>query len=517
MNPTGIAETIDVAKYEDISDVTNNDVEIKEERDMDDNDRYCDIKIKEEFPTTNVITVCIKKKKGAPRRSEPFHLYTPELFQSIFGFSIYQCHGDPEWSQVLKKKAGTLHFKSNGTRIRDSVPVLDVKPLRVNQSRGERRKKKKTLDASKKNRNKIQKSSRTMIHIQPELFNVKVESLGFQVKEENRNPLDYVSRCIGMKPFQCNLCNLCFKEKRGCKNHIEQVHFKIRLHKCDLCDTTFYSSAGIKKHFEAVHLKLKPYTCDKCKTSFSTTNSLKRHMTTHEKTGRYKCPTCGKKIRHSTTFQEHLDIHNGVKYTCVKCDESYSSKKSLRYHMLKHDPQFSPKISCLKCNKFFINSADLKKHERAVHPTTTYPCSICKKTFALPINLRKHMSTVHDNTDKIFKCEHCKASFKNELYLDQHIKQLHTFAFTCAHCSKKFTNKQRLAYHLNRYHASTSKYKPYRCNRCKKRFITYNHVKRHMKSHMREKPVINANLSCGKCGKKYKLKIALVKHELTCK
>lgn len=518
-----ITETSDANSYVRGENNENGEtycLEIKEEKNVIENDNTSDIEIKEEVQTTNIITVRIKKKKGEPRRSEPYHLYTPELFQSLFGFSIYQCHGDSEWKQVLKKKVGTLHFKSNGTRIRDS----NAKPLRVQQSRKFVNKKKAQKDGKPKlvHKKKAQKDrKRESVNkkkAQKEFFDVKVESIAINIKEENCNALAYVSCSTGNKRFHCNLCNLKFKERKTCKNHIEQVHFKIRRHKCDQCDKSFYVPRQLKKHVEAVHLKLKPFTCEKCKKSFANIQMLKIHMITHEKIGRFVCPTCGKKIRHKQTFKEHLDRHNNVKYTCTRCEKDFSCKKSLRNHILSHNPQYmTDNIKCSKCGKSCVNKHSLKKHERFVHSTNKYPCTICKKTFPDVSVLRKHMSNVHDNVDKLFKCEHCKASFKNKTYLHSHVSLLHTHTFMCAHCPATFSNKPRLAYHLRRYHASLSTYKPHRCNQCKMHFISKGHVNRHMKSHMKDQKVVDVNLSCGKCGKKYKLEIALQKHELICK
>lgn len=72
--------------------------------------------LKEECPKINVIIVRIRKKKGIPRKANSQMLFTPELFNSVFGFSIYN-YQDSEWRDVLKKKEGVLHFRPNGTRL----------------------------------------------------------------------------------------------------------------------------------------------------------------------------------------------------------------------------------------------------------------------------------------------------------------------------------------------------------------------------------------------------------------
>lgn len=81
------------------------------------------------------------------------------------------------------------------------------------------------------------------------------------------------------KKCQCNKCNFFSKKKDTLKNHIEQIHLKLK-RACEFCKKAFHPLA-LKRHQNVKCLsKVKEYfSCSRCSKKFS----RKEHMKTHLK------------------------------------------------------------------------------------------------------------------------------------------------------------------------------------------------------------------------------------------
>ena len=70
------------------------------------------------------------------------------------------------------------------------------------------------------------------------------------------------------------------------------------------------------------------FTCDTCPKFFKTKKGLSQHGQTHdEKSRKLCCPQkdCGKKFYNKTSYDNHMNIHNGIKpHKCRECKKAYS-------------------------------------------------------------------------------------------------------------------------------------------------------------------------------------------------
>ena len=82
--------------------------------------------------------------------------------------------------------------------------------------------------------------------------------------------------------------------------------------------------------------------------------------------------------------KDHENEGKRKKHICLICDEPYSSKKSLRYHMESN--HVSENFECDICSKILSNSYQLTKHIK-IHSEPTHECELCQKTFNLKANL----------------------------------------------------------------------------------------------------------------------------------
>ena len=66
-----------------------------------------------------------------------------------------------------------------------------------------------------------------------------------------------------------------------------------------------------------------------------------------------------------------------MKYTCSRCNKTFSNKSNLVRHEKKHDTKID--FLCSQCDSHFANNSDLKIH-LDIHKDL-FNCSDCGKTF----------------------------------------------------------------------------------------------------------------------------------------
>ena len=61
-----------------------------------------------------------------------------------------------------------------------------------------------------------------------------------------------------IKPFECPICKLRFKEKSKMKSHIQNLHEEKTLIQCSMCVQRFSHASSLKRHVSNVHGEKKP-------------------------------------------------------------------------------------------------------------------------------------------------------------------------------------------------------------------------------------------------------------------
>ncbi len=153
------------------------------------------------------------------------------------------------------------------------------------------------------------------------------------------------------------------------------------------------------------------------------------------------------------------------------------------------------------------------------------PCTMCKASFRSNYYLVQHLRT-HSGR-KPYSCDICKMSFAQEGMLKQH-KICHSGMkpFSCSICHKSFAYRHALQKHLNvhskkeLWYNTCKRHKPMEhkcikavtlttCKICKKS-ISKKHYLEHLRRHKGER-----KFSCCICQKSYFDKIGLERHQLT--
>ncbi|XP_060821036.1 zinc finger protein 234-like isoform X8 [Bombus pascuorum] len=218
------------------------------------------------------------------------------------------------------------------------------------------------------------------------------------------------------KPFQCVLCNKCFKTEEFLKTHLKQHNkrftcdicgiskvsgYDLRLHKkkhneeyvthCEICGKGFYTNQTLERHL-LTHTGEKPFVCKVCNTPYASAAYLNTHMKSHGEREKHKCNICNFESYWKAALKVHLKIHTGENLiTCEICGKSVSSKAYLQIHMRIHSGE-KPHV-CEVCGKAFSVRKYLIVHLRTHTGERPYECKVCQKRFTQQGSLNSHMKS----------------------------------------------------------------------------------------------------------------------------
>lgn len=166
---------------------------------------------------------------------------------------------------------------------------------------------------------------------------------------------------------------------------------------------------------------------------------------------------CDKTFSCKSELNDHINTHLGLKpYKCDICGKSYAFKRYLKAHSESHKVL----LECENCKKKFTRKHKYNVHLRK-HCSKNYECKFCKKTYVKKGYYENHIENCpkkikrekKPKTNKIVKCDICKAEYSAKRNLDAHMKSKHeNIRFKCDECDKIFVFNNSLVRHKKKIH-----------------------------------------------------------------
>ncbi|XP_049877897.1 zinc finger protein 660-like [Pectinophora gossypiella] len=223
---------------------------------------------------------------------------------------------------------------------------------------------------------------------------------------------------------------------------------------------------------------------------------------------------------------------------CKECTKKFRFKRSYLKHRHVEHCKLPTSVACSLCPVRCPDNATLKQHIASVHERATYQCDHCNKQFVRHAHVIRHKA--QSGCDGLganwFSCQICHANFSRKDNLLVHLRLQHILRkkFACKQCSYSTSTFSKLILHVQHYHSGLPrKYecdhcgkvtssraaickhleihgdKKYACDVCGYSTYTIEVMRRHVLTHVVEKPY-----KCKECGASFIQRVQLLKHEL---
>nr|CAH7729041.1 unnamed protein product [Callosobruchus chinensis] len=395
---------------------------------------------------------------------------------------------------------------------------------------------------------------------------MKVHDKNFSCKatvydDSHNNVSEAIGAASSHKILNCALCNATFKTARGRDDHLVKQHpnsiasVDRTIHECTKCAYRTILKHDFDKHNVLIHPEiLSPFKlreCIHCNATFKSRASLDDHTlrkhpdfiaTITRKI--YECINCIYKTTIKSHFNKHMHMSTHPKIAssyepkaCVHCNATFKRKLWLDDHVVRKHVDFMSSVTsklheCTKCSYKTTIFKHLFDRHMLMHPEiassyTPGMCIHCKETFKNKIWLDDHVVKKHPNfitsvTSKLYECSQCIYKTVIERSFDQHMSMHSATASThkpnpCIHCNATFKNKGSLNDHILKKHpdfVSSITKKINTCTTCNFKTTIKHQFDRHMSGSLTRK-IYECTLCPYKTVFKYKLDRHMLKHAET--
>ena len=225
--------------------------------------------------------------------------------------------------------------------------------------------------------------------------------------------------------------------------------------KCNVCDKMLSSKKILRNHMDAFHAKKgKTVTCTKCEMMFATTENMYKHIRyihMNTEAGKWVCKLCDKEFSTQGSLYIHNKVHEGIRYHCPICENSYTAKANLQKHLQKHN-NTQKFAQCTICGNKVLDYT-LKSRVKMCSSEKQYKFYYCDFKSKILSNLSKH-----ENTHKEFSMPSCDISNKqfvrDVLKYHRLTHYENNFEVSCSMCSYKAKHAVNLKKHMAKVHKS---------------------------------------------------------------
>lgn len=220
--------------------------------------------------------------------------------------------------------------------------------------------------------------------------------------------LDNIEKVIKMSPQSLRRYN---KNYHKPSQRIKvKIHSKIKLNRketkqrsyqnrpqrditCKICNKVLANISTYQCHMQS-HNGYR-YVCEHCAKGFAIHAQLQYHQAAVHNIGRtYICKQCGFKAARRWDLVEHERVHSGERpYACDKCGLTFRRRFVWKKHAIYH---MEKTIQCPQCPRKFYQRGEMLAHANNVHERVyIYACNVCEVTYAKPSSVRRHLVEKH--------------------------------------------------------------------------------------------------------------------------
>ncbi|XP_037935842.1 zinc finger protein 26-like [Teleopsis dalmanni] len=269
-------------------------------------------------------------------------------------------------------------------------------------------------------------------------------------------------------------------------------------------------------------------SCNLCKRTFTSKGFLKRHLIKIHKQDLEDSkelleePEIDLQPNEiSTKKEDNLDESNSLK----EDNNCATDSKSIFENYIKVEPEdaSNPLKDCIKPETNDIASitsnslsnniqiSELPIYNNSVIDEHRHKVIIVKEYLELRAKEEKHRNKSGENNREANRCHECNRTFSRHCHLRRHmLTHLAEKPHACPHCSKRFARSDHLKAHVLNVHNA----KEFKCDKCDAAFAKSDSLERHKEIKHGDEPNLHKIHSCDFCNKKFMTKNYLRKHRL---